>query len=89
MNPQETFGSKARQRLSKQITQVLLREQLFASYKTIQSAPLKDQQIKTADYFAWTGSNLLALPKTLALIMVYEMAGVTTLMKVQIMEAIY
>ena len=57
--------------LSKQITQVLLHKQLFGSYKTIQSAPLKDQQIKTAAYFAWTGSNLLALPKTLALPMVY------------------
>lgn len=57
--------------LSKQITQVLLHEQLFASYKTIQSAPLKDPKIKTAAYFAWAGSNLLALPKTLALPMVY------------------
>lgn len=57
--------------LSKQITQVLLHEQLFDSYKTIQSAPQKDQKIKTAAYFAWTGSNLLALPKTLALPMVY------------------
>lgn len=57
--------------LSKQITQVLLHELLFDSYKTIQSAPQKDQKIKTAAYFAWTGSNLLALPKTLALPMVY------------------
>lgn len=58
--------------LAKKITEtVLVGEELFASYKTIQAAPLKKNKIKTAAYFAWTGSNLLTFPKTLALPMVY------------------
>ena len=58
--------------LAKAITdKVLLNQKLFASYKTIQANPLENGAIKTPAYYAWTGSNLLALPKTLALPMVY------------------
>lgn len=58
--------------LAKEITEkVLLGSGLFASYKTIQASPFKNDKIKTPAYYAWTGSNLLALPKTLALPMVY------------------
>lgn len=57
--------------LAKEITEkILLDNGLFASYKTIQSNPLNNNKVKTPAYYTWTGSNLLALPKALALPMV-------------------
>jgi hypothetical protein len=56
--------------LAKHLTGRLIDHRILVSNRTILSNVREDNDLKTANYFAWGGSDLLTLPKMLVLPMV-------------------